>query len=82
VKAKWKGRSHKTTATLPILYFDCSSLGDMCHCIISLIDRLRMYILRTVRSSLLNVIRMIRLTLPVVPNIMRTACAGTYTRSK
>lgn len=82
MKAKWKGRSHKTTATLPIVYFDCSSLGDMCHCIISLIDKLRIHILGTVRSSLLNVIRMIRLTMPVVPNIKRTAYAGTYTRSK
>jgi hypothetical protein len=44
---------------------------------ISLIAKLRIYMLGTVRISLLHAIMMITMTLPVVPNIKRTAYIGT-----
>ena len=43
---------------------------------ISLIAKLRKYILGTVRMSLLHVIIMIMMILPVVPNIKKTADTG------
>jgi len=43
---------------------------------ISLIAKLRMYILGTVRMFLLHVIMMIMMMLPVVPNIKRIADIG------
>ena len=46
---------------------------------ISLVDKLMMYILGTVGMSLLNVIMMRRMTLLVVPNINRTAYTGVST---
>ena len=45
---------------------------------ISLIAKLRMYILGTVRVSLLHVIMMKRMTLTVVPNIKVSAYIGTW----
>jgi len=44
--------------------------------LISFIAKLSMYILGTVRMSLLHVIMMIRITLPFVPNINRIADTG------
>jgi len=43
---------------------------------ISFIAKLSMYLLGTVRMSLLHVIMMIGITLPVVPNINRIADTG------
>jgi hypothetical protein len=43
---------------------------------ISLIAKLRRYILGTVRMSLLDMIMMIRMTFPVVPNIKKIADIG------
>jgi len=45
--------------------------------VISLISKLRMYILGTVRMSLLNMIMIRRMTLLIVPNINGTAYTGT-----